>query len=68
MKFYNISQVAEILNVSEEIMYALCRPDKITGKAALANYRIGTRVIVSEGDIRKYLDSKRIEAVVHPIL
>lgn len=57
-----VSEVAERLRVSEEIVYTLCRPDKLTKKAALANYRIGTRVVVGEEDLAKYLEHIKVEA------
>ena len=62
MSMLTVSEVAEKLRVSEEIVYALCRPDKITGKAALANYRFGTRIAVEEDDLDRYKAKNRIEA------
>ena len=57
-----VSEVAERLRVSEEEVYTLCRPDRLTNKAALANYRIGTRVVVEEDDLERYKTKIRIEA------
>lgn len=62
MVFYNINQVAELLGVSRWTVSEACKPDRRTGKAKLANHRIGKRVIISADDLKLYLDNTKIEA------
>ena len=67
MKFYSIEEIAEMLGTTTDPIYKACRPDKQTGKAKLANIRIGQgrqrpRIVVMEQDLIAYLNKYKIEA------
>ncbi len=63
MKFYCINEVAELLHVSRWTISLACKPDRRTGRAKLANHRLGKRIIISEEDLQEYLKSIRTEAL-----
>ena len=46
MKFYCINEVAELLHVSRWTISLACKPDRRTGRAKLANHRLGKRIIL----------------------
>ena len=67
MKFYSVDEIAQMLSVTTDPIYKACRPDKVTGKAELANYRIGkgkekSRIVITHEDLMAYLKTHKIEA------
>lgn len=50
---FTVAEVAEKLNVSAKLVYALC------GKGAIPHYRIGGRIRISSEQIAAYLEGQR---------
>ena len=70
MKFYSVEEIAEMLGTTKDPIYQACKPDKQTGKAELANYRIGkgrekSRIVITNEDLMDYLRTHKIEATTH---
>lgn len=67
MKFYSVEEIAKMLGTTTDPIYKACTPDKQTGKAKLANIRIGQgkqkpRIVIMEEDLLAYLDKYKIKA------
>ena len=60
--FYTQAEAAKKIGVSQSMISVYCKPDKITGKAKLANIRLGKRTLIAESDLMAFLDAMKIQA------
>lgn len=58
--YYTQAQAAELIGVSQAMISRYTKPDKITGKAKLANIRLGRRVLISDADLQAFLQFNRV--------
>lgn len=61
-KFYTQTEAAKMIGVSQSMISTYCKPDKQTGKARLANVRLGRRTLIAESDLLAFLDQNKIKA------
>lgn len=60
--FYTQAEVAKKIGVSQSMISIYCKPDKITGKAMLANIRLGRRTLIAESDLIAFLNVMKVKA------
>ena len=60
--FYTQVKAAKLLGVSQATISKYCKPDKATGKAMLANIRLGKRTLIAESDLMAFLDAMKVQA------
>ena len=60
--YYTQTEAAKKLGVSQAMISIYCKPDKVTGKAMLANIRLGKRTLIAESDLMAFLDAMKIQA------
>ncbi len=60
--FYTQVKAAKLLGVSQATISKYCKPDKYTGKAMLANIRLGKRTLIAESDLVAFLDAMKVQA------
>ena len=58
--YYTQTEAAKKIGVSQALISAYCKPDKVTGKAELANIRLGRRTLIAESDLLAFLDIKKV--------
>lgn len=60
--YYTQTEAAKKLGVSQAMISIYCKPDKVTGKAKLANIRLGKRTLIAESDLMAFLDAMKVQA------